>query len=201
MSGHVRRDAGFTLLEILVVLVVLGLLLGGLAQGLRFGIGAWDRQGRSIERTAALDAVDRTLRGMIEQIDPGNAHDAPAILGTAASLEFTSDLPAGAAALPTRRAEMRLLVDRQHRLILRWAPYTHAERVGPPATPTDTVLAERVQSIELAYLGRGAAALSGWHADWGGQDLPGLIRIRLVFEAGSGMQWPDIVAAPQLTAL
>jgi hypothetical protein len=60
------------------------------------------------------------------------------------------------------------------------------------------VLAERIERIELAYLARGAIAGAGWRRDWDGHGVPGLVRIRLVFEAGSGMQWPDIVAAPQL---
>jgi general secretion pathway protein J len=199
-----RRQAGFTLLETLIALVVLGMLVVGLAQGLRFGMVAWNHQAQTTQRYADLDAVDRALRRVVGQMDPGNAHDAPTVQGTAASITFTSELPDNAADLPTRRAEMRLLVDGAHRLVLRWAPYTHAQRLGPPPQPRDVVLVGQVARLELAYWPRPRApggAAPGWRTSWTAPDLPGLVRIRLVFEAGSAMQWPDIVIAPQLGRL
>jgi len=144
MTSAIPRQAGFTLLEILVALVVLGLLVAGLAQGVRFGLLAWHRQLGQLAEDADLDAVDRTLRRAIEQIDPGNRHDAPEMRGSAASVEFTSLLPQSAAFVSDRRAEMRLLVDPAHQLVLRWAPYSHAERIVPPPAPTDTVLLIRL---------------------------------------------------------
>ena len=38
--GAAQRDAGFTLLEILVALVILGLIVSGLAGGTRLGLKA-----------------------------------------------------------------------------------------------------------------------------------------------------------------
>ncbi len=200
MTAMSVREAGFTLMETLVALVVVGLLIVGLGQGLRFGVAAWSRQQQAVGRTADLDAVDRALRGIIARIDPGNSHDAPTVTGTSSSMEFTSVLPDGAAALPTRRAEMRLLVDGGHRLVLRWAPYTHAQRVGPRPAPTNIVLVAGVDHIVIDYLARGAAAAAGWQAAWRGPGLPALVRIRLVFQTGSDLHWPDIVAAPELAA-
>jgi general secretion pathway protein J len=189
-------EGGFTLLEVLVSLVVLALIILGLAQGLRFGILAFQRQSTTIDRAADLDAVDRTLRGVIEQIDPGNAHDAPEIRGNAQNVEFTSELPAGAAAaLATREAEIRILVDRAHRLVLRWAPYRHAIPVGSPPQPTDTVLLPHVDHITISYWARSGPA--HWLSTWTRPEVPALIRVRLSFPRASGMTWPDIVVAPQ----
>jgi prepilin-type N-terminal cleavage/methylation domain-containing protein len=50
--------AGFTLLEVLVALAVMGLLLFGLVQGSHFVLLGWDRQTRLAARTEDLDAVD-----------------------------------------------------------------------------------------------------------------------------------------------
>jgi general secretion pathway protein J len=187
---------GFTLLEVLVSLVVLALIILGLSQGLRFGILAFQHQATIINRAADLDAVDRTLRALVEQIDPGNRHDAPEILGNSQSLEFTSDLPQGAAAaLASPEAEIRILVDPAHRLILRWVPYTHARLAGPPQVPVDSILLPQVDHVTISYW-----AHSGpphWLAAWSGTKLPALIRISLTFKPATGMSWPDIVAAPQ----
>jgi general secretion pathway protein J len=172
------------------------LLVLGLAQGLRFGVAAWDRQGRVIDRQEDLDAVDRTLRQLIEQINPGTAHDAPEIHGNASSVEFTSDLPEGAAAaLPSREAEIRLLVDDRHRLVLRWAPYTHAIRSGPQPAVTDILLLPQVDHIVLSYWSRSGTA--GWRSVWTKTEVPALIRLRVILTPESGPSWPDIVAAPQ----
>src|SRR5918997_799427 len=64
------RQAGFTLLEVLVALAVLGFLTLGLAGGVRFGLGAWDSQARLIDRTGDLDVADRALRRIVAQLVP-----------------------------------------------------------------------------------------------------------------------------------
>jgi general secretion pathway protein J len=180
-----RRAAGFTLLEVLVSLVVLALIILGLSQGLRFGILAFQHQAATIDRAANLDAVDRTLRALVEQIDAGNQHDAPEIAGTPRSVEFTSELP---------EAEIRILVDPAHRLLLRWAPYRHAKPAGPPPMPVDTVLLTQVDHVTISYWARSGPP--HWLATWSGAETPALIRISLVFQPGTGMTWPAIVAAP-----
>jgi general secretion pathway protein J len=191
-----RSASGFTLLEVLVSLVVLALIILGLAQGLRFGVLAFQHQSAIIDRAASMDAVDRTLRGLVEQIDPGNRHDAPEIVGDAQSVEFTSELPQGAAAaLGVVEAEIRILVDRQHRLILRWVPYTHATPSGPLPQPVDTVLLSQVDHVTISYWARSGPP--HWLAAWTASEVPALIRISLTFQPGTGMTWPDIVAAPQ----
>ena len=61
-TGSRRRDAGFTLLEVLVALVVLGFVLTGVTGGIRYGVRASQTQARLVEAQGELDAVDRALR-------------------------------------------------------------------------------------------------------------------------------------------
>jgi prepilin-type N-terminal cleavage/methylation domain-containing protein len=107
-----RSQAGFTLLEILVVVVVLGLLLVGLTQGVRAGLTMWEAQSRRIGSTAELDAAARILRGLLNGIAPpsegvGIASGNPAeTRGTATSLVFVGNLPTGLGT--TQRADITL---------------------------------------------------------------------------------------------
>ena len=186
--------AGFTLLEILVALVVLGILLAGLSQATRFGLLATDHQTRLVGQHDDLDAVDGLLRHLIEQVDPGNRHDAPVFQGNSGSVEFTSELPLSIN-LTNHEAEMRLLVDAAHRLVLRWAPAQHVIRVGAPPAPTDTVLLEGVDHLELAYWPRPETGGSGWRTAWNAPLPPALVRIRIVFSHDNKQAWPDIVGS------
>jgi general secretion pathway protein J len=184
---------GFTLLELLVVLVVLGFLMVGLAQGLHLGVQLWDRQLRALDAVSELDAADRALRGLIEQMDPGGRLEMSDIDGTARTLRFTTRMPDAAGALPTRRAEVVLLVDRLHRLMLRWTPSPH---VAPlvPVLPVETVLLSGVDHIEISY--KSAAPAAGWEADWQSPIPPLLVRIHIAFAPADPRLWPDLVAAP-----
>ena len=81
-EGRMRRrapQAGFTLLEILVALVVLGFLLLGLAEGVRFGLRAWDTETRLVDRGADMDAMERVMRHAIVAADPGDFNEAAAV--------------------------------------------------------------------------------------------------------------------------
>ena len=190
-----RRQAGFTLLEILVALVVLGLVVAGLSQGLRFGLRATARQERLAAERGDLDAVDRLLRRLVAQMDPGTSRTPGIAIGEAGAVTFTTDLGAAASALATTQAEVRLGVEGSA-LVLRWRPAPHAVRLVPPEPPRREVLLDGLQRLDLAYWGQAGDGPPAWQGAWQQPALPLLIRIRLVFAAGSGQHWPDIVAGP-----
>jgi len=197
------RQAGFTLLEILVALVVTGFLFVGLNQGARTGFALWDAQARRIGQTAELDATARRVRSLLADIPilPVAAADlsprAIAITGEADRLAFVGDLPTGLGG--TRRADITL-EERAGRLILAWTPHRHEAAGAPPVVPTETELIRGVEHLEIAYFGASAGELPLWHAQWPGPGFPLLIRIRLRFAKGDARRWPDLIAAPQLVA-
>lgn len=193
------HDGGFTLLELLVALVVLGFILAGLSQGVRFGLQASSIQARTMEQHAELDATDRALRRLIEQMDPGTPRDGAGVQGTASRLVFVSELPdaalSRAGGQPTRRATIALGVDGARRLVLRATPRPAGRSFVPAPPPFETELLRGVDRVELAYWPRGPAPR--WTAEWGGNTLPQLVRVRVVFPPGDRRHWPDIVAGPR----
>jgi len=185
-------QVGFTLLEVLAALVVLGFLAAALSQGVQFGLLAWRDQAQAVSRNADLDAVDRTVRSLIEQMDPGAmTGEQLRVQGTDRSLAFRTELPAAASPVPVPRADVELGVDAAHRLVLSWRPF-HRIWLGPPRAAATVPLVEGVERVEFAYWQAGA-----WLASWSGPGLPPLVRLRIVFPKASKRQWPDIVAGPR----
>ncbi len=192
------RQAGFTLLEVLVSLVILGLLLAGLAQGTQFGLRVADRQAAAIAATADLDSTDRVLRGLIAQMDPGTLTAAPLLDATANGLAFTTNLDSVAPAAGIGMADIGIGVSRDHRLVLRWAPHSHAIRLGPAPAATETTLLPGVARADFAYC---CGPDGGFVSQWASHDLPSLVRITLTPQPGQARGWPPIVAAPVRTRL
>lgn len=185
-----RRPGGFTLVEVLAALLVLGLVVGGLAQGIRFGLEAWGRATSMADTADTLDAVDRTLRQLIAQAHPGTATRPTAFAaeqGRLALVTMLPDLPG----MQARPVEATLLVDAAGRLVLRWRPYLNARRLRPVAF-TEATLLRGVAGLELGFW----RADRGWTGRWDAAELPSLVRVRLVF-AGV-RRWPDLVVAPGL---
>jgi general secretion pathway protein J len=185
-----QRD-GFTLLELLVALAVFGLMLTGLTQGTQYVLRAWHSQVHILGRSEDLDTVDRALRQMIAVMDPGDSLAPPPFAGSRDKMEFVTVLPDAAAGLPVRRVEAGLLVDSSHRLVLRWRPWIHAVRLRSVPPLVETELLRGVQGLEFAFW----HPRGGWVGSWRNQDLPALIRIRVLFPPGDPRNWPDIVAA------
>jgi general secretion pathway protein J len=198
-----RHHRGFTLLEMLVVLIVLGFLMLGLNQGVRTGLGLWTVQSRQIGNTAELDTTARILRMLLTglpiapaaAINPGAAPMALSFAGAADHLTFVGDLPTGLG--NTHRADITIEA-RGGRLVLVWSPHRHELASTKPAS-NDTELLRGVARLDLAYWGTTAPDLpASWLAQWEGPAIPQLVRIRLTFAKGDARHWPDMIVAPQL---
>lgn len=202
LRGASGRQAGFTLLEILVVLVVLGLLLVGLTQGVRAGLTMWEAQSRRVASTAELDAAARVLRALLSGIAPPPAAglgsvstNPPEFKGSATNLVFVGDLPTGLGT--TQRADITLELS-QGRLVLRWTPHRHELVISPAPPPTVTELIRNIERLDLAYWGSPSPGqTAGWQEQWDGPGIPELIRVRLGFGKDDRRRFPDLIAAPQ----
>ena len=189
-------EAGFTLLEIIVALVVLGVLFATLSQGVRFGFRKLGAPGPGAAHAARrLSAVDRTLRRLVEQMDPGSERDGATLAGPrpcdgvhgAAAIRCGSPAPCGN---PRRTcgcaSRMAGCCCPGCRTVMRYG-WGRFRRRRPP------MLMDGIAGIDLGYWSDGA---QHWSSSWTGNSLPDLVRIRIVFGEHDPRHWPDIVEAP-----
>ncbi len=181
--------AGFTLLELLVVMTLLGLIGVVAAGGLRFGLAAWERGGSTgmaaTEANQALKAVRRLIDGArpIPLRAHGDQESAILFTGSPDRLIFAAPLPAAVAPPGDFLVELRLTGDR---LMLRATPLGHEiPTLGPE--PLSAVLVEGLSGAHFRYFGpmleegdQDATASMDWQPVWARRAaLPMLVALDL----------------------
>ncbi len=188
-----RGTGGFTLLELLVAVAVLGMLIVLLNQGVAFGLRATSMQNRTDERQGDLETVDRAMRQLVGHADPGIFPEPASLRGTAGTLSLVTELPNPVDGQRERVEASIGLSGGQLRL--HWRPRRHVAAFGPEPPARDLVLLTGVSAVRFAY-----ASAQGWASGWTGERLPALVRMTLEF-SDKARHWPPIIAAPMREAL
>lgn len=198
--------AGFTLVEVLVALVLLGLLSMALFFSVRFGVTAWQHGGERSDQIHTSMLVQDLLRRLIGQAYPfvfadGTGGGHVDFSGTAISLDFLAPVPVALAS--GGRARFNLAIERHGErsdLVLTSRPELAAGNA--PAETTRKTLLATIETAAFAYFGvTKAQSAAQWHERWGGEmNLPALVRVRVRFAGNDPRLWPDLTIAPRITA-
>ena len=201
-----RTERGFTLLELIVALVLLGLLSAVLFGSVKLAGRSSDSGEAKVEAAATMRLAQEFLRANLESQHPLRMRkiaDWPLLFtGTGDELRY-------AAALPSRIAGggiwyYRLAVrgdDAHSPLVLeRVIPDLAADAVPGFADAERSVLAQDIASLRIGYFGRDPDAAPSvapsWRDQWNDtQRLPLLIRIDVAPK--SGPPWPTLYVAPR----
>ncbi len=206
---------GFTLLELLIGMTLLGFILALLFGGFRLAANSWDAVEARVERTNDQQLARALVRRLLAQMQPlrwKKAVNQPiAFVGERKVLRAVAPLTgqAGAGGLrlielgqesgePTQAGQTG---SRPLRLVLRHAPllYDAEDFTAGLGEAKNHVVLGDLDAVEFSYFGpekRGDPPR--WQDAWTNQEqLPQLVRLRLRSrEAG----WSDLVVAPMVGA-
>lgn len=197
--------AGFTLVELLVALTLVGLLTTLVFGGVRLAARAWGRTDDRSAEAADRWAVANVLRDAITAAYPAFASADPrdhtiVFDGEAGSLALLAPLPQAIGAGVTAQMRFYLAGDGPSKtLFLGWRLDLPAAESGGQLPENRVVLLDRVRRIGFAYFGADAPdAAAVWHERWAGSTaLPQLVRVHLERSDPALPDWPDLVAAPK----
>jgi len=191
-----RRPGGFTLLELLVALTLMGLILVVLYSGLRLALNSSDSGEQRAEATQRLRLVQEFLRRQLAQsmsVFELNDQQEPKVVfsGQADGVEFVAPMLAqlGQGGL------YRIWIGASDgRLRMRWRLYRPND--PEPGEERETILLEGVSTTEWAYFGperENDPRPPSWRSAWSSSERrPLLVRLNLTW---GDEAWPDLVVA------
>ncbi|MFQ6017533.1 MAG: prepilin-type N-terminal cleavage/methylation domain-containing protein [Kiloniellaceae bacterium] len=208
--ARARADSrGFTLVELLIALTLLGLISVALFGGLRFGTRAWEAGSRHAERLAEIDAVQGLLRRQLAQaVLPRRQglgpEGATGFAGDPDRIRFAALLPSHIGVAGLYLFELRMSQGEDlHRLDLAWRLYRPDEPasfgIGEAGVSGQRTLIDGIERADFGYYGvLPDRQEADWHDRWAeAAGLPGLISLKLEFPDDDPRSWPALVVSPR----
>lgn len=202
LEKRIRSDAGFTLLELLIALTLSGLILAGLAAGLRIISSSWDRGAALAERHESIGMTQDFLRrefSRLQWIYWGTGDERHlAFEGERRRLRYIVAEPPypDQPGLYAIELELVRVPGGGERLVRRRARY-HPEESGFDGLQftDDVVLLEDDLGLQFAFAREGTSTT--WRGQWSEDDsLPKLVSLAVRASAEDTAVWPPLWLRP-----
>ncbi|MGH8041684.1 MAG: prepilin-type N-terminal cleavage/methylation domain-containing protein [Rudaea sp.] len=206
-----RHDAGFTLLEVLLAVILLGLLIAGAYSGIRASANAMRAGEAAIDRTDRLRTAQEFLRRQLSHILPLQyaRDDSTGVVhvfdGNARTLRFVAPMP-GYLSRGGPYVQTLELAPAGNGLQLQFTDvmlngYDAQKSRNEPGADA-VVLLDRIASGRFEYRTLDVDGnLTDWSSDWSDPEVtPLMIRIDLTMQPGVQVPWPTLDVALMLNA-
>lgn len=183
-----RSDGGFTLVELMVVILLLGFIALGIGGGIHFGSRVWEASEQRIARGTETEHAQAILRALFAAALPRKQGDLVTFDGVRTRIAFDAEaMPAMGIAGVARIEIVTATVEGRTQLRLRAAPLSDLTKVR------ETILAHDAGQLEFAFLDS-SEAVPAWLASWRDrQRLPDAVRLT-ASGTGTRTAWNNFVA-------
>lgn len=206
VRGHLRSARGFSLLELLIAITLLGFILTLLFSAFRLSQQSWDSAERRMDQTNQTLAGRGFLENLLTQAYPLRWQKAPtlrfAFSGDAEHMNLVAELPPFLGG-GLQQAFLEVAPDESTpdrvRLLFRHAPLRQdAPDFDPQGISEERSIIDKALKISFFYFGQDPAtplpppdAPAQWYTEWrDARHMPQLVRIQIDSEP----PWPDIYA-------
>ncbi len=203
------RHSGFTLVELLLAITLMGLLLALAYGGLRAAWKASDSGQNMLEQSGKLRITHQFIRKQLNLMLPlafetieEQGRERVIFEGDAGQIIFVGPMP-GYLARGGPQVQWLQLIDGRNGLDLQFmhAPLQDFEfelfNDVEPVVLLEGLNSAAFEFLELDELGQPL----GWVADWATPSvLPAAVRLNLQFPDGYSVHWPELVATARLDA-
>lgn len=200
-----RLDAGFTLVELLVTIALVGLIMIGLSSSLSTGLFAWHKTDAQSDAADQVRSAQSFLRQTLQTIYPLFMKPSPTEPGSVSfdgsdhAMSFFGKAPAALGYFGWARFDLRATEGQSGYSLTVSVTPDLPRRDQRDASKSDALL-QGLKDVRFSYYGgleRNQPA--SWHDRWANQsELPELIRVEITFAAGDRRQWPALVVHPQI---
>lgn len=198
------KEAGFTLLELLITITLVSFLSVMVFGGLRFGIRTWERTQGESTAVEEIQVAQGWIRRVVASTYPNYvAADpkSPRVEFSGSSDEMSFLGPSAFGVNQPGRARIRLRsVQAGNRVSLVVSEQPELAR-GPADAEISEELVHGLASIRFSYFGQLDAGKDvSWHEAWVGQrHLPALVRIAAEYPPGVKSRWPALYVEPRIS--
>ncbi|NJN46279.1 MAG: prepilin-type N-terminal cleavage/methylation domain-containing protein [Candidatus Competibacteraceae bacterium] len=194
-----HRSGGFTLLELLIAMSLMGIVLVMVYGGLRFGMRGWESGEQHAVRLndiqLAQDFIRRQLRQSVSVFrnDEQEGRRVVVFEGDTQSLSIVTPMLEylGQGGLYVVRID-RVEAEEVGYLRLRWHPFRPNEEDDREEDAQETIVLDQLSQLEWAYYGfEQDAQEPAWYDRWeNDQQRPLLVRLSWAMQ---GQPWPDVL--------
>ncbi len=203
--GSHRREAGFTLLEMIIAMTLLSILVTLLFASLKLAADSWQVGEAKIAQVNRKAVIYQFLKRNFAAIRPvpmlavdGEAMEngmiVPVFQGYSMSLRFAAPMPLSAARKGLQIFDLIASGNDLLSLRVSLTPYYQsASQAQNSGQKEQTVILDNIRSISFKYYGvRSEMDAAQWNDSWGETELlPKLIKVTILLDDGS--YWPDMV--------